>query len=109
MLEKHPELRIKVYAVWFDMIWTDSKGRWPRHLIDDPRVEHFWDDEKALGRWYDRRLGDGKHVMWDTFLLYPPGASLDVPPERMLALGSTIVDEREELQKAIEALEPPPS
>lgn len=106
VLERHPELRLKVYAVWFHMVWTDSRGRWPEHLIDDPRVEHFWDEGKALGRWYDRRFGDGKHVMWDVFLLYPERSRLDLPAERMLAFNGTIVEKRDELRKAIETLEP---
>ncbi|HET9251585.1 MAG TPA: hypothetical protein VFP58_05655 [Candidatus Eisenbacteria bacterium] len=107
VMERHPELRLKVYAVWFHMVWTDSRRRWPEHLISDPRVEHFWDEEKALGRWYSDRISDGKHVVWDTFLLYPPGTRLGAPPESLLALGATIVEAREELRKAVEELERP--
>jgi hypothetical protein len=104
LLQKHPELPLRTYAVWFDMVWTDSKDRWPKRLIADPRVAHFWDEEKSLGRWYSPRISDGEHIVWDTFLLYPPGAPLDAAPNSLLALGATIIDEREELRKAVEAL-----
>jgi hypothetical protein len=105
VLERHPELPLKVYAVWFHMVWTDSRGRWPEHLIFDPRVEHFWDEEKVLGRWYSRQISDGEHVVWDTFLLYPPGARLTTRPNRMLAVGATIIEARDELRQAVEKLE----
>jgi hypothetical protein len=105
VLKKHPELPLKVYAVWFDMVWTDSRRRWPERLMSDPRVVHFWDEEKALGRWYSPRVSDGEHIVWDTFLLYSPGSTLESPVDSLLAAGATIIDAREELRKAIEALE----
>lgn len=104
ILAQHPNLPLRVYAVWFNMIFTDRKERWPRRLMPDPRVAHLWDEGKTLGRWYSQRVSDGEHILWDTFLLYPPRVDLSAPPDSLLALGSTIVEAREDLRRGIESL-----
>lgn len=104
ILAKNPSLPVRVYAVWFNMLYTDRRSVWPEEVITDSRVTHLWDEGKLLGRWYSPRISDGKHVVWDTFLLYPPGADLDAPPESLVAAGSTIMKEREELRRGIKSL-----
>ncbi len=104
ILAKNPTLPLRAYAVWFNMLFTDRRSAWPEGVITDPRVTHLWDEGKLLGRWYSPRISDGKHVVWDTFLLYPPGADLDAPPESLLAIGATILEEREDLKRGIGSL-----
>lgn len=72
--------------------------------MTDPRVVHFWDEDKLLGRWYSKQVSDGEHIVWDTFLLYPPGVELGASPESLVAVGATIIEEREELRRGIESL-----
>ena len=68
--------------------------RWPAEVLSDTRVVHLWDEEASLGRWYSHHVSDGKHIVWDTFLLYPAGAPLAAPPESLLAIGATIIGKR---------------
>ena len=86
------------------MVWTDRRSRWPKASITDPRAVHLWDEGKLLGRWYSARISDGEHVVWDTFLLYPAGADLSAPPESLVAVGSTIIEARDELKRGIDSL-----
>ncbi|MXZ45822.1 MAG: hypothetical protein F4Z08_02310 [Chloroflexi bacterium] len=51
--------------------------------VSDPRAAAFHDAEKHLGRSTARRLGWERHVAWDIFLVYGPGAAwtdADIPP-----------------------------
>jgi len=38
ILEKNPNAKLKVYAVWFNMLASDDRSRWPQGLFSDPRV-----------------------------------------------------------------------
>lgn len=99
ILEKNPQAGLKVYAVWYDMIWTDSRRRWPGDALDDLRVVHFWDEEKAVGRWYGShpQYGKGDSVWWDTYLLYGPESRWQESPSHLIKIGSTILEARNEL------------
>ena len=75
-MKKHPELDVEVYAVWFSMVATDERERWLPELLDDPRVRHFWDEEKVAGRWFaanDEALGVefAGETLWDVFFVFP--------------------------------------
>lgn len=86
--------RLRVYAIWFNMYPNDSRQRWPDQLLTDPRVRHYWDAQRAVGRLYlqllpaiwakraaETVLPDADAV-WDAFLVYPPGAQwTDQPPD----------------------------
>jgi hypothetical protein len=108
ILAKNPALPLRIYAVWFRMVWGDKRERWPAEVLSDPRVVHLWDEEKSLGRWYSHHVSDGKHIVWDTFLLYPAGAPLATPPESLLAIGATIIGKRAKLREGVERLPPLP-
>ena len=103
ILEPNPETHLKVYAVWFDMIWTDSRSRWHGDLLNDPRVVHYWDRDKLLGRWYANhsKQGQGDEVWWDTYLLYGPGSRWQEGPDQLVSSGSTILDTRRELKASL--------
>ena len=120
LLEHYPHANLRVYAIWFDMLASDARSRWPSSLLTDPRVIHRWDEQKAVGRWYAQRAsamrplltpgsrwGNGD-VLWDSFLLYGASASWDDAPTGLIHWGRTIVASRETLEDDIERLFGPP-
>ena len=75
----------------------------PDDLLSDPRVIHFWDEEKMVGRWFEQnvtRLGEpgDERVEWDAYFLYGPGETWDEEPPHHASWGRTIVDSREQLR-----------
>lgn len=99
-----------VYAVWFEMVASDARQRWPRGLFDDPRVQELWDEERVVGRWFasrpalgECRLGGGE-VAWDAYYLFPPEARWQESPAPLLASACPIVEGREQLRARVEAL-----
>lgn len=84
----------------------DSRGRWPAGLLDDPRVRHWWDEEKKVGRWFGEHPGFGKtegRVLWDAYLLFPPDAVWgEDGPAPVASWGATIVETRENLKKQLD-------
>ena len=107
ILEKHPEAKTQVEAVWFRNLWTDARFLWPSGALDDPRVVNFWDADQIAGKWYAANLTrPRKGVEWDTWILYAPGQTFSDPPT---AWGHTIVGTRERLLTALEKLQPAPA
>jgi hypothetical protein len=104
LLEKNPSADIKVYAVWFNMLPSDSRSRWEEELLTDQRVIHLWDEGKILGRFHASRLDYPGEVMWDAYLLYGSGASWKSDPPPVISWGYTIVRTRERLQRDLLAL-----
>lgn len=105
ILTKQPEARLKVYAIWFNMIWTDSRSRWPEEVLADPRVEHFWDAEKTVGRWYvwyeEHVTHRGEEVEWDAFFLYAPGVSWGEAPPPAVTWGRPILRAKDRLRDGL--------
>lgn len=94
------------------MIATDSRSRWPAGLLDDPRVRHWWDEEKVVGRWFGRHpdYGDDPDlVIWDTYFLYGPTATWEGEggPTDLVSWGYTIVENREKLRRDLRAMAAP--
>ena len=108
---------MRVYAVWFDMVPGDARSRWPRDLLTDGRVEHFWDEEKTVGTWYARRAAslrdqltpesnwNDADVLWDSYLLYGADARWqdDEAPTGLILWGRTIVAARRSLLEYFES------
>lgn len=119
LLEHYPTAKLHVYAIWFDMLASDARTRWPATLLTDPRVMHRWDEPKAAGHWFaqhassmrprltpDSRWGNGD-VLWDSWLLYGPTASWassEAAPTDLVHWGRTIVASRETLKADFERL-----
>ena len=110
LLEKHPSADLRVYAIWFSMVPGDSRSEWPPDLLADERVEHYWDEKKAVGAWYAQRIAsmrdrltteskwnDGE-VLWDAYLLYGADARWEEIPTHLILFGRTIVAARESLR-----------
>lgn len=80
-LAKHPNDDVAVFVVW-----SDQLGATPKHaaeaaeLMPDPRVRHYWDSDRLLGRAYQGSLeANGEtHGLdapaWDVWLLFDADA-----------------------------------
>ncbi|HSR67597.1 MAG TPA: hypothetical protein VLU25_06615 [Acidobacteriota bacterium] len=105
ILEEHPEEELEVYAVWFNMLSSDSRSGWPEDLLTDPRVQHFWDESRIAGLWYGENVTKKQqgHVEWDAYFLYGSDAVWDGEAE-MISWGRTIVSTRAELKENLTRL-----
>lgn len=112
ILEKYPDGKAKVYAVWFSMIASDSRSRWKwtAGVLNDPRVIHMWDEKKIIGQWFatqtktwgnDANVLGADDVVWDTFFLYGSDAEWKDTLAKPISLGSTIDKEQEKLKSSI--------
>jgi len=96
ILEKHPKAQIQVYAVWFNMLPSDSRETWPDAVLSDPRVTHFWDEERLVGKWFGQSDQLGKSatlggISWDIYFLYGPEARWEETPQPLRSYGRPIV------------------
>jgi hypothetical protein len=122
VLDVRKESDLRVYAIWFSMYPTDLRERWPADVLTDPRVVHWWDDERAVGRWYAERAEKmaselapgasplGGTILWDAYLVYGPESRWDEGgPTDLRRWGRTILQTREPLQQVMDALVKPDS
>ena len=89
----------------------DARDRWRRKLLDDPRVEHWWDGKRIVGRRFleelrphGRQRAPGSRVfkgevLWDAFLLFDRRAEWGTALPRPVSWGYTILAAREALAK----------
>lgn len=103
LLEENPDADLRVYAVWFNMYPGDHRSQWPRELLDDPRVIHFWDEGKLLGRFYARQLGV-EGILWDAYVLYDGKATWADTPSAHVGWGRTVIGARRKLEREIRPL-----
>ena len=88
---KYPELRI--YTVWVNQRVTDSRGSIDTASVPDSR--HYWDDDRATGRWLgEKDLGGLGYAgaVYDAYYLFDGDATWDDVPEPLLASGQPVVD-----------------
>ncbi|MCI0353068.1 MAG: hypothetical protein L0Z53_26915 [Acidobacteriales bacterium] len=86
----------------------DERSKWPSDLLTDPRVVHFWDEQKVVGTWFGQHpdytsLSNGQ-ALWDAFLLYGAESNWGDKPSHLISTGRTIVAKREELLKSLPPL-----
>ena len=106
MLARYPDRDVSVTVVWFNMVRTDARDRWPPYEIVDPRARHLWDEAKLVGSALAARpeLAAWRPVAWDVWLLYPAGTTWDCEAPVPEARGRTIIKTRDALDQAIAAL-----
>ena len=118
VLERQPKADLRVYAIWFNMVETDAREKWHFELLPDRRVQHFWDEEKVVGRWFAPRTqseemenalepnasGLGQAVLWDSYLVYGPESRWGDGPSGIRRWGRTVLRTREGLRTAVDAL-----
>ena len=118
ILEKRADADLRVYAIWFSMYPTDQRENWPADVLTDPRVVHFWDEGKTVGRWYMSRIeqmqhartpgsaGLGGNTLWDAYLVYGPESRWSDAPGGLRRWGRTILGTQEALREAVAAVVP---
>jgi hypothetical protein len=101
ILAKNTTPNLRVYAVWFDMLFGDSRSKWDGDGMTDPRVVHLWDEQKTVGNWYSANLTHRTGTTWDFYALYAPDArDLTSPVDR----GGTIIGKHDQLAASIQPL-----
>ena len=107
-MKRNPKLNLRVYVVWFEMYPGDSPKAFPkaRKFLPDPRVNHYWDQLKEVGRWFVKALpSDYKgEIQWDAFYLYGRDSVWDDQPSSLLVWGRTILGSRKKLRDEITRL-----
>jgi hypothetical protein len=85
------------------MLPTDGRLQWTitSRLVSDPRVVHFWDQDKVMGRWFATQAGNEGGIIWDAYFFYGPQASWVQGPQPLVDAGGTVFGERERLQQHV--------
>ncbi len=103
ILDEKPDAKLAVYAVWMPMLGGEERSDWDGGPLVEKRVDHFWDEERVLGRWLaDNETGDVGSpggIVWDAYFLFSPDARWDDEPPEPLAAGATIIGATDELQR----------
>jgi len=86
------------------MLRSDERFTIDTGYIGDPRVKHFWDGDRVVGTWIAENIDGYEGISWDAFYLYGPDATWDALPEPLIASGSTVIGERETLERNIAPL-----
>ena len=105
ILEEHPQADIRVYAVWFNVLFSDDRSEWSDSLLTDPRVTELWDDAQAVSRMFADReeLNDEVFgpIAWDMFFLFGPEAVWDDVPSPVVSSGRTVIGKSRHLKSTI--------
>ena len=98
------------------MFGNETRDDWTTELMRDRRVTHWWDEGKAVGRWYMPRIGQMRDtmspkstgfdddVLWDAYLVYGPEARWEDAPTGLRRWGRTILRTQEGLREAFTAV-----
>ena len=102
ILDRYPSARLKVLAVWFDMLPGDSRQFLDTRVLADPRVTYYWDEGRITGRWFSDHVTGGKGVTWDAYFLYGPDARWDQQPGPLVsASNGAVIGSTDQLRAAI--------
>ena len=101
ILKKNPSADLRVYAVWFNMVAGDSRSGWDGAGMNDPRVVHLWDEQKAVGDFFAAKVTRTPGTAWDAYFLYGPDATWGSEPAPLVGNGRTIIARRAQLQEGI--------
>ncbi len=102
ILAKYPKARLKVLAVWFDMLAGDSRQFLDTKVLGDPRVTYYWDEGKVVGRWFADETAPGSGITWDAYFLYGPEARWDRAPGPLLSSSDgDVIGSTDQLMSAV--------
>lgn len=85
ILENLNSDNVKVYVVWTPVLREDDRttANEATQLIEDDRVQQFWDDDKSLGLSFGKivTLPRERTLAWDVYLIFDREAEWqDQPP-----------------------------
>jgi hypothetical protein len=101
ILSRHPNAKLKVYAIWANKLFGDARDRWDAAGLTDPRVTHLWDGPDVSGGWLAGNVDGYVGSDWDTYLLFGPDATWTAKPGPLLASGGPVDAELDRLEQAI--------
>jgi hypothetical protein len=107
ILERYPSAELQVYAIWLPMLPTDARSEWHEGLLSDPRVRHFWDEERVAGRWFaEANTGDIGYagIVWDAYLLFGPDAAWEREPRPLVGAGTPVTGKSVQLEDQARSL-----
>jgi hypothetical protein len=104
VLAAYPTASLRVYAIWTDKYPGDGRAAWNGGGLTDPRVTHYWDGKDVTGRWFVANLPTYEGRDWDAFLLFGPHAQWRSQPGPLLASGSTVIQTKDVLARALAPL-----
>jgi hypothetical protein len=104
LLAQYPSAKLRVYAVWLPMLWSDARELWNGTNMPDPRVMHFWDSDRKIGQWFAEQVEGYEGIAWDAYYLYGPDAVWETTPTPLVGSGGTIYAEREVLEMQVRTL-----
>lgn len=80
VLGKYPDTELKLYVVWLPMVPGDARDRWDPDLLSDPRVTHYWNGSRSIGKWFAKNVAECEPlgpIAWDVVYLFGPDATWD--------------------------------
>ncbi len=117
-LAAHPRADVRVLVIWLPVLETDvgpPTEAVRRPLAVDARVTEFWDPTRwASPRMLERAARVDPEaarpgaVAWDLIAIYPAGRTWEDPFPMPSWYGRPVVDERKEIDEALERAPPLP-
>ena len=97
-----PDLDLRVFAIWEQVLSGDKEAE-PPGVLNDNRVTHIF-DEIAIGQWFGARnssLHAGGGLAWDAFMLFDKDATFATLADHLEAHGRTIIADSGSLKEAL--------
>ena len=107
VMNKYADADLKTYIVWLPMIATDERSKWRASLLDDSRIQHFWNEDQAIGKWFTDNLKEYRAlgpVAWDAYYLFDKTAKWDDAPAPVVAYGTPVFKKPKQLVEALEEM-----
>ena len=104
ILDANPNAEINIYAIWLPMRFSDGRNRWDPDLLNDARVQHFWDEGRISGKWFAENVLGFSSIAWDIYFLYPEDATWLNMPSPLLASGSPVISKKGDLLEALQSM-----
>jgi hypothetical protein len=102
LLATHPTALLRVYTIWVARLDSDTRDARATRVMPDPRVDHFWDTDHQVARWFTAHQPWSQEfgpIAWDVFYLYGSEASWDEVPQPLISTGCSILRARGQLQE----------
>lgn len=68
---------LAILAIWMPVLASDNaeEGKKAERLLADPRVTHYWDADRTLGKLYGKQLELplDRELAWDIYFVFAPG------------------------------------
>lgn len=95
---------MKVFTIWLPMLRKDSRPKWTNAEapLYDPRVKHYWNENRSLGEWYGDAISDKGVIAWDIYFVYDENQLLDSTPDPWVEYGATVIGEKAALKESLE-------